>query len=161
MNANARRLLAVTRIGLGWTFFWAFIDKLLGLGFATESENAWIAGGSPTYGFLNFATSGPLAGFYQSLAGNPIIDALFMLGLLGLGIALLLGVGMRIASVGGPLLMLLMWSAHLPPENNPMIDQHIIYALMIPALAAAEAGKVWGIGEWWSRRVGQAVPVLE
>ena len=161
MSAKARRLLAVTRIGLGWTFAWAFVDKLFGLGFATEPENAWIAGGSPTYGFLNFATSGPLAGLYQSIAGNPIVDALFMFGLLGLGIALLFGVGMRIASVGGPLMMLLMWSAHLPPENNPIIDQHIVYAVLIPALVAADAGKVWGIGAWWSERVGRAVPVLE
>jgi thiosulfate dehydrogenase [quinone] large subunit len=161
MNSKTRRLLAAVRIALGFTFLWAFIDKLFGLGLATEPDSAWIAGGSPTYGFLAFGTAGPLAPLYQNLAGNPIIDALFMFGLFGLGVALLLGIGMRIASVGGPLLMLLMWSAHLPPANNPIIDQHLIYGLTIPALAAADIGRTWGLGAWWSEHVGKVAPILE
>ncbi len=161
MNRKARVVLALTRIGLGWVFFWSFIDKLFGLGLSTEPDNAWLAGGSPTAGFLSFAVRGPLAGIYKSLAGSPIVDALFMFGLLGLGIALLLGIGMRIASVGGPLLMLLLWSARLPPETNPVVDQHIIYGLVIIALSAVDAGKTLGLGKWWSERVGKVVPILE
>lgn len=160
MNTTMRRLLAAVRIALGWTFLWPFLDKLFGLGFATARENAWLAGGSPTYGFLSFATAGPLAPLYQSLAGKPVIDALFMFGLFGLGTALLLGIGMRIAAVAGPLLMLLMWSAHLPPENNPLIDQHVVYGLLIPILAAADIGKVWGLGRWWADRVGRVARFL-
>jgi thiosulfate dehydrogenase (quinone) large subunit len=161
MTLTTRRLLALVRIALGFTFFWAFIDKVFGFGFATAPENAWIAGGSPTFGFLNFGTAGPLAPLYQSLAGNPIIDVLFMFGLFGLGVALLLGIGMKIAAVGGPLLMLLMWSAHLSPANNPLIDDHIVYALIIPILALTESGKVWGLGNWWSKLVGTTAPILE
>lgn len=161
MTPIARRLFAAVRITLGFTFFWAFVDKLFGLGFATKPENAWIAGGSPTYGFLSFGTAGPLAPLYQSLAGNPIIDALFMFGLFGLGTALLLGIGLKIAAIGGPLLMLLMWSAHLPPTNNPLVDDHIVFAFIIPALAAVQAGKTWGLGGWWSEHVGKTVPVLD
>ncbi|MGC9522626.1 MAG: hypothetical protein ACP5HG_12180 [Anaerolineae bacterium] len=160
MPSKARYALAAARIGLGWTFLWAFLDKLLGLGRATEPDGAWIRGGSPTFGFLSFATSGPLSGLYQSIAGHPVVDALFMFGLLGLGLALLLGIGMRIASVGGTLMMLLMWSANLPPANNPLIDQHIIYALVIIACAAADIGKTWGLGAWWARTVGEKAPYL-
>ena len=43
---KARYALAVARIALGWTFLWAFVDKLFGLGFATAAEDAWINGGS-------------------------------------------------------------------------------------------------------------------
>jgi thiosulfate dehydrogenase [quinone] large subunit len=161
MHKNVQRLLAATRIGLGWIFFWAFIDKLFGLGFATPPENAWLAGGSPTAGFLQFATVGPLAGFYQSIAGHPLVDALFMFGLFGLGIALLLGIGMKIAGVTGPLLMLLMWSAHLPPENNPILDDHIIYGLIMITLSAAEAGETWGLGHWWSKQVAAISTALQ
>jgi thiosulfate dehydrogenase (quinone) large subunit len=161
MTPTTRRLLAAVRIALSFTYFWAFIDKLFGLGFATAAENAWIAGGSPTYGFLNFGTAGPMAPLYQSIAGNPVIDVLFMFGLFGLGVALLLGIGMKIAAIGGPLLMLLMWSAHLPPQNNPLIDDHIVYALIIPVLTFAGIGKTWGLGEWWSQRVGKIAPILE
>jgi thiosulfate dehydrogenase (quinone) large subunit len=161
MTPVTRRLLAAVRIALGFTFLWAFLDKLFGLGMATKPENAWLAGGSPTYGFLTFGTTGPLASLYKGLAGHPVIDALFMVGLLGLGMALLLGIGMKVAAVGGPLLMLLMWSASLPPANNPLIDDHIVYALMIPALALAGAGKTWGLGEWWWGRIGKVAPILE
>lgn len=45
----------ILRILVGFTFFWAFIDKLFGLGFATPSERAWINGGSPTTGYLTMA----------------------------------------------------------------------------------------------------------
>ena len=92
MKQKTRYILAALRISLGWTFLWAFLDKLLGLGLSTAPENAWIAGGSPTYGFLTHATAGPLARLYQSIAGHPLVDALFMFGLAGLGVALMLGV---------------------------------------------------------------------
>ncbi|MFP4346065.1 MAG: hypothetical protein ACLFU8_15320 [Anaerolineales bacterium] len=157
---NAKYFWALTRIALGFIFLWAFLDKLFGLGFSTPPENAWLAGGSPTAGFLQFAPRGPFAGLYNSMAGNPVVDVLFMFGLLGLGIALLLGIGMKIAGVAGPLLMLLMWSARLPPENNPIIDEHIVYAFTIMGLAAARAGRTWGLGEWWAERV-KGAPILE
>ncbi len=161
MDKNLRRLLAALRIALGWIFLWAFIDKLFGLGFATEPQNAWLAGGSPTRGFLTYATTGPFAPFHQSIAGNPMVDFLFMFGLAGLGVALILGIGLKIAAIGGALMMLLMWSAHLPPENNPLIDQHIIYALLLVTLAVADAGKTWGLGRWWHRQIGRRAPLLE
>ena len=76
-------------------------------------------------------------------------DWLFMLGLLGLGTALLLGIGMRIAAVCGALLYLLMWTAVLPPETNPIVDDHIIGALVLIGLALAHAGDTLGLGRWW------------
>ena len=45
------------RIALGWIWLWAFFDKLLGLGFATTPEKAWINGNSPITGYLMFATN--------------------------------------------------------------------------------------------------------
>src|SRR6476469_11030191 len=78
-SVAARRVLAVLRIAFGFTFLWAFFDKLLALGFATGrapdgtvdrfGDAAWIHGGSPTKGFLGFAADGPFAGFYHSIAG--------------------------------------------------------------------------------------------
>ncbi len=31
--------------------------------------------------------------------------------------------------------MMLMWLAVLPPENNPVVDEHIVYALVLVLLA--------------------------
>lgn len=163
---------ASLRIALGFVFLWAFVDKLFGLGFATcrnptteavvlGCEKAWIAGGSPTTGFLKFATQGPLEGFFRGLAGIALIDWLFMGALLLLGVALVLGVGVRLAAIGGSILMLSMWLALLPPENNPLIDEHIIYIGVLIGLALVNDDQRFGLGAWWARKsLIQKFPIL-
>ncbi|WP_017541044.1 MULTISPECIES: hypothetical protein [Nocardiopsis] len=146
----ARAVLAIVRLAIGWIFLWAFLDKLFGLGFATPAQGAWLNGGSPTRGFLTEATSGPLAGFYQSFAGAAWADWLFMLGLLGIGLSFLLGIGMRIGGVAGAIMLVLMWSAALPPENNPFMDDHLVMALVMVGLALVHAGDTAGLGRWWN-----------
>ena len=145
-----RFTLAVTRLALGFTFLWAFLDKTFGLGFATPAAKAWINGGSPTKGFLG-NVEGPFAGFYQSFAGAGWANWLFMIGLLGIGLALMLGIAMRIAAVAGATLLVLMWTAVLPLPNNPFMDDHIIYALVLVVLALTAAGKTLGFGRAWEK----------
>ncbi len=147
----ARYVLAGLRLALGWVFLWAFLDKLFGLGFATKAENAWIEGGSPTQGFLGNAVKGPFEGFYHSFAGAAWADWLFMIGLAGIGIALMAGVAMRIAAVAGAVLLVAMWTAVLPPENNPFMDDHLVYAGLLAVLALTAAGETLGLGKWWNR----------
>jgi thiosulfate dehydrogenase [quinone] large subunit len=147
----ARHVLAVTRLALGWVFLWAFLDKTFGLGFATERADAWVNGGSPTFGFLNFATEGKtFQDFFVGLSGT-FSDWLFMIGLLGIGLALLLGIGMRIAAVSGAIMLVLMWAAELPLINNPFMDDHIVYAIVLVALAVYGAGRTWGFGRAWEQ----------
>jgi len=146
----ARYTFAGVRLLLGFEFLWAFGDKLFGWGLATPTDRAWINGGSPTEGYLG-GVEGPFAGFFGSLAGNAVIDWLFMLGLLGIGAALTLGIGMRIAAGAGALLMLLMWMASLPLANNPFVDYHLIDAVLLIALAAFLAGDTIGLGKQWAR----------
>ena len=158
--APARRWLAVTRIALGFVFLWAFLDKTFGLGYATPTARAWLNGGSPTSGFLGNVEVGPLRSFFGSLAGYAVLDWLFMLGLLGIGVALIAGIGLRIAAVAGTLMMVLMWAAEWPlakltfegePSGsvNPIVDYHLIYALVLIVVAVAAAGRTWGLGKMW------------
>jgi thiosulfate dehydrogenase [quinone] large subunit len=142
---------AALRLALGWIFLWAFLDKLFGLGHETESKAAWINGGSPTSGFLGHATVGPFADTYQNIAGQAWADWLFMIGLAGIGTALIAGIAIRVAAASGALLLVLMWTAVLPPENNPFMDDHLVYALVLIALALVKAGHVLGLGEVWER----------
>ncbi len=144
-------VLGITRLAMGWTFLWPFLDKTFGLGHETANADAWINGGSPTSGFLGHATAGPFADFYQGMAGHAWADWLFMLGLLGIGTALILGVAMRFAAVAGGLLLVLMWTAVLPPENNPFLDDHLIYALLLAVLALTSAGSTLGFGRIWEK----------
>ncbi len=157
----AARVLAVLRIAFGLTFLWAFFDKLLALGFATGRDEtgavdrlgdaAWINGGSPTEGFLKFGADGPFKGLYNNIAGAAWADTLFLLGLLAIGLALTLGVGMRLAAGSGALLYLLMWTVVLPPPNNPLLDDHILGAITLVVLALYGAGNTWGLGTWASK----------
>jgi thiosulfate dehydrogenase (quinone) large subunit len=143
---------AALRFSLGFIFLWAFLDKTFGLGFATPAERAWIAGGSPTLGFLTNATTGPFAGIFQAMAGSAIVDWLFMLGLLGIGAGLMLGVLVNISAVAGSVMMLLMWLAVLPPTNNPFMDDHIIYIFALALLAIYKTGRFYGLGNWWRKQ---------
>jgi thiosulfate dehydrogenase (quinone) large subunit len=145
----ARYTFAGVRIALGWTFLWAFLDKTFGLGHETAEKTAWINGGHPTEGFLSFAAAGPFKEFYNGIAGAAWADWLFMIGLAGIGIALILGIGERIAAAAGALLLVLMWTAVLPPENNPFMDDHLIYAAVLVGLALIKAGDTIGLGKWW------------
>ncbi|MEK7184481.1 MAG: hypothetical protein AAB701_03120 [Patescibacteria group bacterium] len=140
---------ALLRMTMGWMFFWAFLDKIWGLGFATTAGNGWLNGVSPTNGFLSHATKGPFVSLFQAMAGNPVVDWLFMLGLLGIGVALMLGIGVRIAGYSGIAMMILMFLALLPPTNNPIIDEHIIYALVFALFTQLPVGDTWGLGEFW------------
>ena len=150
-----RYILAGIRLALGWTFLWAFLDKTFGLGHETAEKAAWINGGSPTEGFLSHAATGPFQSIYNNIAGQAWADWTFMLGLLGIGLALTVGIGMRIAAAAGALLLVLMWTAVLPPENNPFMDDHLIYAALLVVLALTNAGNTIGLGTWWSKTVGK------
>lgn len=162
ITSAAAQWLAVTRIVLGLIFVWAFLDKTFGLGYATPSARAWINGGSPTGGFLSHVEVGPFAGAFQALAGNALVDWLFMIGLLGIGAALTLGVGLRVAAVAGAAMMILMWAAEWPPalitltgdpsgSVNPLLDYHLVYGLVLAVLATTGAGRVWGLASAWQR----------
>ncbi len=129
-----KTVVALLRVFLGFIFLWAFVDKLIGLGFATPSAKAWIHGGSPTFGFLSAATKGPFTLFFHSLAGSPLIDIVFMAGLLFVGVTLLVNRMVRWGSIAGLLMVLLMYIAVLPPANNPVLDEHLVYAVIFIGL---------------------------
>jgi thiosulfate dehydrogenase [quinone] large subunit len=58
---------------------------------------------------------------------------------------------MRFAAAAGSLLLVLMWSAVLPPASNPFMDDHLIYAMVLVALALVGAGRFFGLGQAWER----------
>ncbi|MER7001998.1 hypothetical protein ABT297_02985 [Dactylosporangium sp. NPDC000555] len=158
----AAKTLAVLRYATGFVFLWAFADKTFGLGYATPEAKAWINGGSPTKGFLASVDAGPLQNFFHTIAGTWYANTLFMLGLLGIGLALTAGIGLRIAAASGTLMMAMMWLAEFPlaqhtakgtpsGSTNPLIDYHLIYAIVMVALAAAYAGHTWGLGRRWAK----------
>jgi thiosulfate dehydrogenase [quinone] large subunit len=86
---------------------------------------------------------------YHDIAGAAWVNSLFMVGLLAIGVALMLGILMRLACAAGALMVMLMWTAALPPQNNLFMDDHVIYALVLVGLALAGAGSTLGLGRRW------------
>ena len=167
-HSAAYKALAVLRIAFGITFLWAFFDKLLALGFSTGAvtteagvktgtdffakDAAWLNGGSPTEGFLGHVSpNNPFQGIFNSMAGDTWVNVLFMAGLLGIGIALTFGIGMRLAAASGALMYLLMYAASLPLDNNPVVDDHLIGAICAVVLGLTLAGDTWGFGRAWAK----------
>ena len=77
-----------------------------------------------------------------------------MLGMLGIGVAVMLGIGLRVSAVVGSVLMVAMYLAEWPfganaASNNPLVDYHIIYALALIVVAVLAAGDTWGLGRQW------------
>ncbi|MEV6349707.1 hypothetical protein [Actinoplanes sp. NPDC051851] len=154
LTTTAAKALAVLRFATGFVFLWAFLDKTFGFGYSTTSERAWINGGSPTKGFLSSLEAGPLKGFFNAIAGNPVADWAFMLGMLGIGLALILGIGLRVAAVSATAMMALMWAAEWPltsGSSNPIVDYHVVYAISAILIALTYAGHTWGLGRFWTK----------
>ncbi|WP_052852736.1 DoxX family membrane protein [Streptomyces avicenniae] len=158
----ALKALAVLRIATGVIFLWTFLDKWLGFSYSTPSERAWSSGGSPASGYLSSVSVGPLEATYHSWAGVAVVDWLYMAGMLGVGVALVAGIGLRVTAVAGPLMMFFLWLGEFPParylsdgspsmSTNPLIDQHVVYAAAMVVVAVCSAGRVWGLGGAWER----------
>jgi thiosulfate dehydrogenase [quinone] large subunit len=165
----------VLRLAMGWIFLWAFLDKLLALGFATGrdpetgvvdrlGDAAWINGGSPTEGFLSFGlhTKEPFEGFYSGLAGDAWVDWAYMLSMAAIGLLLLLGIMTRPAAIAGIVWMALFYTAvAIWPENNPFLDDHVIEAIVLAGIAWMGAGRWLGLGGWWERQpLPRRFPIL-
>ena len=162
MTSTAAKALAVLRVTIGFYFLWAFLDKVFGWSYHTPSANAWIHGGSPTKGFLNGVAVGPFQSQFHAIAGAPWVDWLFMAGLLGIGVAVIAGVAVRISTVSALVMLAGMWLAEWPPAHldntgavtgstNPFVDDHIVDGLVLIVLALTYAGTTWGLGRIWAR----------
>jgi len=65
-------------------------------------------------------------------------------------------------SVSGGLLMVLLWMTNVPPANNPILDEHIIYLILLVGLMKVKAGQTLGLGKWWSNiSIVKRFPILE
>jgi thiosulfate dehydrogenase [quinone] large subunit len=157
--------LSLLRIAVGFIFFWAFLDKLFGLGFSTCRDGetgdisvgcdaAWINGARITEGYLGSST-GPFADFFVDLGKQAWTDWPFMIGLAGIGLALMLGIGTRVAMWSCLIMLTFMYVSHSWPNQggnttNPFIDEHVIEGLAVIAAVQLElARQSIGLGTWW------------
>jgi len=130
--------LLLLRVSLGWYFFWAGITKVL--------DPSWSAAG-----FLNHASMFP--GFYAWFARPeilPLVNFLNAWGLTLIGVALILGLFVRLSAVFGVLLMMLYYFANTS-EFSFIVDDHVTISFALFVLASFRAGRVWGLENWCIR----------
>lgn len=138
LDRSDKKFLAALRIALGWLFFYAGITKVLDSGWSAK-------------GYLLGAKT--FSGFYAWLASDgilPIIDFVNKWGLTLLGVSLILGVAVRLFSLFGVGLMFLYWLPVLDfprVEHGYLVDDHVIYALVLLFFAAVKAGRWYGLEE--------------
>jgi thiosulfate dehydrogenase [quinone] large subunit len=143
LNLSARVTLLLTRVALGILFFYAGITKVL--------DSTWSAAG-----YIGVAKTFP--NFYQLFLNPtilPIVNFLNEWGLTILGLSLILGLFVRLSSLLGVALMLLYYFAAGPfPYPNAhawLVDEHIVYALLLLSFASIRAGRYWGLDQFLSR----------
>lgn len=129
--------LFILRISMGWLFLYAGLIKL----FDSEWSVTGYLGGAKT-----------LTPFYNWLLQPeilPIINIINEWGLTLLGVSLILGLFVRLSSFSGAVLMFLYYFPVLDfphvGTHGYLIDEHIIYALVLVFLAIARAGRFWGL----------------
>lgn len=132
--------LLLLRVSTGWLMFYAGITKVL--------NPDWSAAG-----YLQGAKT--FAGFYQWLLQPnilPVINFINEWGLTLLGVSLILGIFVRLSSVLGAALMMLYYFPVLTfpyiSQHSFIIDEHIIYALVLLLFAAIGAGRYYGLDSW-------------
>ena len=139
MSKSSLFILGILRIALGWLFLYAGLTKII--------NPSWTASS-----YLSAAKTFPE--FYLWLTSDsilPIVNFINEWGLVLLGISLILGIGVRLSSVLGVILMILYY---LPILEFPtighgyIVDEHIVYALVLTFFAAVRAGRYWGLESW-------------
>ena len=137
LTKQKRTVLFILRISIGWLMLYAGITKVF--------DSGWTSAG-----YLTNAKT--FASFYQFLASPellPIIDFVNEWGLTFLGISLILGALVRLSAPLGALLMLLYYFPALEfpyvGTHSFIIDEHIIYAIVLNFLAVTRAGRIWGL----------------
>ena len=141
--------LVATRLVMGWILFWGGLSKIV--------DPSWSAAG-----YLANAVhpSNPFVEVFASMAGSALVDWLVMLGLLLTGLGLLLGVATRLCAFFASIMMLLFWAAalqggllaFLPLEHGFVINEHVLYVMVLWGLSAFGAGQILGVDGWLRKK---------
>ena len=91
-----------------------------------------------------------------------LLDIVIVLAMFALGVGLILGIGKRLCCVGGMLMFFIFYLAVSPLSDNPIIDYHVIYIVVLFGVLFTNSCSVIGLGEWWKdTTLVKRFPILE
>jgi len=138
------KILFITRVAMGWIMLYAGLTKVF--------NPNWSAAG-----YLGNAKT--FSRFYEWFLRPEILPFTNFMnewGLTLLGASLILGVLVKYSGYLGALLMLLYYFPVLDfPKigaNSYIVDEHIIYALVLISFSIYRAGDYWGLDGFWKSR---------
>lgn len=145
-------LTVALRITLGWFMFFAGIEKVL--------DPTWTAAG-----FLAGAKTFPAVYSWFALAQNSWwVDPLNAWGITLVGVAFLLGVGLRPAAWAGALLMILYYFPQYTLPWIPhgfIVEEHIIYAIAFLLVAAMPQSRAFSVSKFITRSNLMRYPIVK
>jgi len=139
-----RRLTLFFRLAMGWTFLYAGVTQV------TDSKFT-------VAGFLGTTkTFHSLFMWFVSPEFAPVTNILVPWGHLLIGLALVVGLLVRVSGAFGILLMITYYFAHMDfpyveSHFNFIMDYHLVYAAAIAYVMAARGGEVFGLDGWFKR----------
>ena len=135
-----RYVVVALRVVLGWVFFYSGITKVL--------DPSWTASG---YLENAVASSNPFVGLWSVMAGMPFVDILVQWGLTLTGLGLVLGALVRWNALWAAFMMVMFWASSFPLDNAIVVDEHVVYVLLLFALSAGGAGRTVGLDVLFER----------
>jgi thiosulfate dehydrogenase [quinone] large subunit len=140
------------RFLLGWFMFFAGIEKVLDPSFTAS-------------GFLLTAKMFPAFYAWFALPMNSWwVDPLNAWGITLIGVALLLGVGIRPAAWAGAALMIIYYFPHYTLPWIPhgfIVEEHIIYAVAFLLIAAMPQAYAFSASKYLRRTILGSIPVVK
>ena len=135
-----RPLILLLRLSLAWVFLYAASHQIFG-GF---SVTGFLSGTKTFHWLFGPMTVEPFASVLSFLVGY---------GHLLIGLSLLTGLLVRVSSIFGIGIMLIYWLAHMDfpyisDTTNFLLDEHIVFALVLGLLIVVRAGHIWGLDAW-------------
>jgi thiosulfate dehydrogenase [quinone] large subunit len=129
--------LFLLRISLGWYMLYAGLSHL--------TDPAWT---TQTQGYLQGAKLlAPLYSWFASPSVLPFISFVNAWGLTLLGISLIFGAFIKYSAPLGAILMLLYYiplGIIHPDAHSMIVDDHVVFGLILVYFMLVDAGKVWG-----------------
>ncbi len=141
--------IVIMRVVMGWVLFQGGVTKLVTY-LDAPPANDWTAAG-----FLANAIpeGNPFTGMFAAMAGSATVDLLVMWGLTLTGLGLIVGALVRWNAFWGAVMMLMFWMASLtgglmqglPVAHGWVVDDHLVYAVLLFGLGAIGAGRILGL----------------
>ena len=153
INKMEGKWLAFIRIVMGWLMFYAGITKVM--------DPQWSASGYAK----SAKTLTSIYNFFASPEQIGWVNFVNKWGLTLIGISLILGIGVRLSSSLGAVLMVFYYLPALrfpyAGDHGYIVDEHIIYASLMIYLAIVRAGRFWGLEKWFGKIFLKKAPFVQ